>query len=189
MASGVRLPDLHCAFQGCHECWDFSVDGFPKGSHLHWGLEWCLFVHLIRKHVDAFAPELEAYGMHSTPNGVPTNIPKECPREYHTAQSKLQCDLFLKVHSVYMAAVCERERESMPVVGVAKDRQILRRLNAVLPKVHSMMCFGCAQIHSYVPMWQRMYEPGQYGQHREPAKDEKEDEDEERLLSRDSIQE
>ena len=34
-----------------------------------------------------------------------------------------------------MAAVCERERESMPVVGVAKDRQILRRLNAVLPKV------------------------------------------------------
>ena len=94
MASGVRLPDLHCAFQGCHECWDFSVAGISTNGYLHWGPEWLLFLHLMRKHADAFAPELEAYGMHSTPLGLPTNLPEECPREYHTAQSKLQCDFF-----------------------------------------------------------------------------------------------
>ena len=76
----------------------------------------------------------------------------------------------MEVHSVYMAAVCERERESMPVVGVAKDRQVLRGLNAVLPKVQSMMCFGCAQIRAHVPLWQRMHEPGQIGLHKDPEK-------------------
>ena len=73
---------------------------------------------------------------------------------------------FLQVHSVYMAAVCKRERESMPVVGMAKDRQVLRGLNAILPHVKAMMCFGCAQIRSHVPLWQRMYEPGQIGEHK-----------------------
>ena len=64
-----------------------------------------------------------------------------------------------------MAAVCERERESMPVIGIAKDRQVLRGLNSVLPEVKSMMCFGCAQIRTHVPLWQRMYNPGQTGFH------------------------
>ena len=71
----------------------------------------------------------------------------------------------MEVHSVYMAAVCERERESMPVIGIAKDRQVLRGLNSVLPQVKSMMCFGCAQIRSHVPLWQRMYNPEQTGMH------------------------
>ena len=44
MASGVRLPDVHCAFQGCNWCED--VD-FAKG-HTHWGLEWRLFKHLMQ---------------------------------------------------------------------------------------------------------------------------------------------
>ena len=53
----------------------------------------------------------------------------------------------------------------MPLVGVAKDRQVLPGLNAVLPKVQSMMCFGCAQIRAPVPLWQRMYVPGETGRH------------------------
>ena len=58
----------------------------------------------------------------------------------------------------------------MPVVGVAKDRQVLRGLNAVLPGVQSMMCFGCAQIRAHVPLWQRMYDPGETGMHHVPVK-------------------
>ena len=58
----------------------------------------------------------------------------------------------MQVYSVYMAAVCERVRESMPVIGIAKDRQVLRGLNAILPEVKSMMCFGCAQIRTHVPL-------------------------------------
>ena len=64
-----------------------------------------------------------------------------------------------------MAAVCEREREHMPVVGISKDRQVLRLLNGILSGVRSMMCFGCAQIQAHVPLWEKMYEPGQHGGH------------------------
>ena len=70
-----------------------------------------------------------------------------------------------------MAAVCEREREHMPVVGIAKDRQVLRMLNGILSSVRSMICFGCAQIHANVPLWEKMYELGQHGQHPYQAKE------------------
>ena len=100
-----------------------------------WRIESLLFKHLITKHADAFQPELQACGMHAMPGRVPTNLPRDCPQQHHSEHSKWQCDLFMEVHSVYMAAVCERERETMLVVGVAKDRQVLRCLNAVLPKV------------------------------------------------------
>merc|ERR1712079_864936 len=104
--------------------------------------------------------------MEATPGRVPTKFEKFEAKQHHTADSQWQCDLFLQVYSVYMAAVCERERESMPVIGIAKDRQVLRGLNAVLPGIKSMMCFGCAQIRTHVPLWQLMYNPGQTGLHR-----------------------
>ena len=152
MASGVRLPDVHCAFRGCRWCKDINCAKPSMGPFWQWQVEWRLFKHLMKKHADAFEPELQACNMSARPKQVPTNLKDFEPFQYHTAQSKWQCDLFLQVYSVYMAAVCERERESMPVIGIAKDRQVLRGLNAVLPEVKSMMCFGCAQIRTHVPV-------------------------------------
>ena len=154
MASGVRLPDIHCAFQGCTWCVDMDFVGSATRGPLHWEQEWRLFFHLITEHRSAFGPELKKCDMEDRPlRGVPRRFEKEWPYQHYNSQSKWQCDLFMEVHSVYMAAVCERERESMPVIGIAKDRQVLRGLNAVLPQVRSMMCFGCAQIRSHAPLW------------------------------------
>ena len=145
---------------------------------MQWEVEWRLFRHLMEEHAEAFQPELEACQMEMTPVPgdkppkfrVPKQFPDVADLPRRTGESQWQCDLFLQVHSVYMAAVCERERESMPVIGIAKDRQVLRGLNAILPEVKSMMCFGCAQIRTHVPLWQRMYEPGEVGAHRFPER-------------------
>ena len=158
------------AFQGCPWCTDIDCCKPSRSRFLQWEVEWRLFKHLMEKHADAFQPELEACGMEAGSGRVPTNFATEEPFQRYTAQSKWQCDLFMEVYSVYMAAVCERERESMPVIGIAKDRQVLRGLNSVLPEVKSMMCFGCAQIRTHVPLWQRMYNPEETGLHRHPNK-------------------
>ena len=103
--SGVRLPDIHCAFRGCMWCEDVTCANASTDVHFHWGTEWRLFKHLMKEHAEAFEPELQACGMHATPGRVPTNLPQHCPRKYHTAHSQWQCDLFMHVHSVYLAAV------------------------------------------------------------------------------------
>ena len=64
-----------------------------------------------------------------------------------------------------MAAVCEKEREGMPIVGLAKDRQVLRGLNGILPATQTKICFACAQINSQSSLWESMYEPAQRGKH------------------------
>ena len=69
------------------------------------------------------------------------------------------------VISNYIQAVCVRERQGMPTVGVCVDRRALRPLNAMLENVRSMICFCCAQVHTHVPLWERMYTPGQAGRH------------------------
>ena len=38
----------------------------------------------------------------------------------------------------YTAAVSEREREHMPVIGPSVDRRVLRLLNAVVQQHHSL---------------------------------------------------
>ena len=83
---------------------------------------------------------------------------------------KRQDGLFLRVYSFYMAAVCEKERESMPVVGIAKDRQVLRPLNSIMASVSSKICFSCAQIYSWAPLWSYMYTPGKWGIHFDAGK-------------------
>ena len=35
MASGVKLPDVHCAFQGCNWCDDVDFTGAPPGVLYH----------------------------------------------------------------------------------------------------------------------------------------------------------
>ena len=40
MASGVRLPDVHCAFQGCPWCTDIDCSKPSRGRFLQWEVEW-----------------------------------------------------------------------------------------------------------------------------------------------------
>ena len=67
-----------------------------------------------------------------------------------------------------MKAVCLRQQSGMPDVGPCIDRRILRIVNAILPDIKAMMCFGCAQIHPHVPLWRKMSETGQHGKHPDP---------------------
>ena len=53
----------------------------------------------------------------------------------------------------------------MPWIGRCIDRRTLSPLNLMLEDVHSMICFGCAQIHAHCPLWKTMYTPGGYGLH------------------------
>ena len=163
--SGVRLPLLHCAFAGC--CFVADVTGRAGDNMLmHWGPEWTLFTHLLTTHRDAFHEEFTSCGMDPTVHG--SHLKNETKRR-KVPNETWQDDLFLQVISVYMKAVCVRQQRSMPDVGPCIDRRILRIVNMMLPDIKAMMCFGCAQIHAHVPLWERMYNPSQYGRHEDPV--------------------
>ena len=107
MASGVRLPDIHCAFQGCTWCEDMDFVGSVTRGPLHWQQEWRVFLHLMKDHRSAFGPELKKCDIAARPlSAVPTKFEYEHPYQHHNPQSNWQCDLFMEVYSVYMAAVC-----------------------------------------------------------------------------------
>ena len=56
----------------------------------------------------------------------------------------------------YTAAVSEREREHMPVIGPSVDRRALRLVNAVCNSttVCSLGCFCCSQVRTRVKSWE-----------------------------------
>ena len=108
MASGVRLPDVHCAFRGCVWCQDIDSTPTSRVGFLQWEVEWHLFKHLMQEHAEAFQQELEACHMEviPVPGGKPFKyrVPKQFPDiadlPRRTGESQWQCDLFLQVHSV-----------------------------------------------------------------------------------------
>ena len=110
-------------------------------------MEWELYKHLKTDHREAFADIFSAWGK------VTNNDQKR--KKAH--DESFEEDVFLRVISDYMAAVCEKEREGMPTIGIAKDRQLLRSLNAVMDGVSSRICFGCAQVYTNVPLWSHQY--------------------------------
>ena len=162
VASGVRLPLLHCAFHGC--TWTEDLTSKHEDPLLnHWGLEWRLFTHLMAAHSEAFQAEIEACGI-VYPERL-SRLPGECDRPPGLRMEDTQAYLFLQVISNYTQAVCVREREGVPKIGVCIDRRTLRPLNSMLHDAKALICFGCAQVFSHVPLWRKMYSPGQHGQH------------------------
>ena len=64
----------------------------------------------------------------------------------------------------YMAAVREKEREHMPLIGPSVDRRSLAYVHQVCRSetVEALMCFTCGQIHTHVACWDRLWrEPPQ----------------------------
>ena len=152
---------LHCAFAGCS--WTYDATGPEDSIYCHWGQEWKLFGHLLSDHENAFDEEFELCKI--ADRFRRSNLPAACPRRKKASGEKWQDDLFLHVITNYMKAVCIRLEQGMPDVGPSVDRRVLRGLNTIMPNVKSMICFCCAQIHGHVPLWSRMYKPGQHGDH------------------------
>ena len=59
----------------------------------------------------------------------------------------------------YVAAVSEKEREGMPLVGPSVDRRALtlacRLANS--DTVCALSCFACAQLHTWVSSWEKQH--------------------------------
>ena len=163
--TGIRLPLLHCAFRGCTWTKDYR-DVYIPDNFGQWSLEWCLFEHLMEKHRDAFGDILDTwFDSNDDAKDLLSVVPFQCKETQKHNINKRQDELFLKVYSFYMAAVSEKEREGMPVIGLAKDRQVLRPLNNIMSTANSKICFGCAQIHAMTSLWSYMYKPGKWGMH------------------------
>ena len=60
----------------------------------------------------------------------------------------------------YMQAVCEREREHVPLIGPSVDRRTLALLTRVAnsENICSLVCFACAQVFTHVRTWDRMFD-------------------------------
>ena len=162
--SGVRLPLLHCAFRGCIWTCDLKARRGDPLLH-HWGQEWVLFKHLLQAHVEAFEAELTLCGITDRKHFLRLPFDSDKPPAHQKEDSQVR--LFLEVISNYIQAVCVRERETMPMIGVSVDRRTLRALNLMLEDVKALHCFGCAQIFTHVPLWEKMYSPGERGKHEE----------------------
>jgi serine/threonine-protein kinase RIO1 len=61
----------------------------------------------------------------------------------------------------YMAAVREKEREHMPLIGPSVDRRTLSMVHKLCrdDTVKGMVCCVCAQVHTHVSSWNRMWKP------------------------------
>lgn len=110
-------------------------------------MEWELYKHLKEDHREAFADIFNDWAACAVND----------KKRKKTLEDTWEEDAFMRVISDYMAAVCEKERETMPTIGIAKDRQVLRSLHAVLQGISSRICFGCAQIYACVPLWSEQY--------------------------------
>jgi hypothetical protein len=146
MQSCVRLPLVHCAFKGC----DWSAD--PKASELqHWQLEWLLYRHLGDRHNCKTAADDEKM------KEVFELAGKETRRRRGSDQKRNGRVKFLQVISYYTAAVCQREREHMPLIGPTNDRRMLALVTKLASSntIQSLLCFCCDQIYTDVQCWRR----------------------------------
>ena len=128
--SGQRMPMCHCAFKGCGA----STTEFPDDQH--WACEKWLFDHLMECHA-----------------GVEmADINKNCCQGKKHLQE-------MTLLAYYMAAVREREREHLPLIGPSVDRRALSMLHKLCcsKNIHGMICFVCAQVHTHVACWERMW--------------------------------
>ena len=101
----------------------------------HWSLERELFFHLKEKHKEHEMKEVPEHLWDFTINNFAYD-----PVAY------------------YNAAVCCREQEHIPLIGPSVDRRMLTLLTKLANSdtIKGLMCFACAQIHTYVRPWTNM---------------------------------
>ena len=59
----------------------------------------------------------------------------------------------------YTEAVCQREREHVPLIGPSTDRRTLALVCRLANSqtVRALVCFTCGQVHTNVACWEQMY--------------------------------
>jgi len=79
-------------------------------------------------------------------------------KEVFSTYSGPRHDFEMTALAYYTAAVCEKEREHMPIIGPSIDRRTLTLVCRVAgsDNIQSLMCFCCNQIHTRVSSWERM---------------------------------
>ena len=109
----------------------FAKDWHPK---YHWSLERALYSHLLGSHR------------------------KQEMKDVFDKCSEPKDDLEMTALAYYTAAVCEREREHIPIIGPSIDRRTLTLVCRLAgsDNIQSLMCFCCAQIYTHVTSWERM---------------------------------
>ena len=118
--SGVRLPTWHCAFQGCSSC---SANTVTQQNHERgvWSHIW-----RTKQHYEDLTRVLQKYKL--SDSGV--------------SQQMISFTL-------YSAALAEKERLCVPLVGASIDRRSLLHVGEVLndDAIHVLICFICGCKH------------------------------------------
>ena len=73
--------------------------------------------------------------------------------------SKASDDKEMTLLAYYLAAVREKERQHMPLIGPCVDRRSLAMVHKLSRSdhIHGLICFACAQIYTHVSSWDRMW--------------------------------
>ena len=69
-------------------------------------------------------------------------------------------DAEMTPYAYYQWAVCEREREHIPLIGPSVDRRTLAWIVRIMKSenIESLICFACAQVRTHVAFWDKMHE-------------------------------
>ena len=130
VSSGARFPTCHCAFKGCTAVTNEIFED------QHWGMEKWLFDHLMEKHAHNEMQEI------------------------FRSRCSNPADIFeMTLLAYYMAAVSERERAHLPLLGPSIDRRSLKFAHQACQSknVDAQMCFTCGQIYTHVRCWDRAW--------------------------------
>ena len=157
VASGIRFPNLHCAFKGCPWAKDC-----PMAQH--WEMEWLLFNHIKAAHKEAL-DTIDCTGE--------ANVKDLDGAKSQTAGLLAYCEKraenrdggFIALMSFYINAICVREQEHVPLIGPAIDRRTLTLVTRLANSatIQSKVCFCCAQVHVHAKAWTKMYKPATHG--------------------------
>ena len=151
--SGVRLPTLHCAFAGC--TW---TDDVPMATH--WDMEKRLFEHLRNRHAAEEMREVCAHVQElQEREAALIRVSWVRAKEVPLLRRERREDPQMRALAYYVAAVCEQERQHMPLIGPSVDRRTLTLVCRLARSatLRALVCFTCAQVFTSVKAWERMY--------------------------------
>ena len=142
--SCVRLPTLHCAFTGCN--WTNEVS-----LKTHWEMEKRLFEHLRARHAKHEMQEVFAHVVALRERDDAQRVPKkgeafeEAEKLWRQRRERHE-DPQLRALAYYVAAICEQERQHMPLIGPSVDRRTLTLVCRLARSetLRGLACFTCA---------------------------------------------
>ena len=128
-----------------------------KSFTWHWEMEKVLYCHLRDDHKNT---DMATIAEHEKATGEELWDNEEAIDEalLHNALNETPCRIpkrHMRALAYYIAAVCVKEQEHIPIIGPSLDRRMLVLLSRLCNSdtVHSLVCFSCAQVHVCVKSW------------------------------------